>query len=127
VVDEALTRSEAIAALRRSGASFALVFGSRARGDGRADSDLDVAAWWPGQPPASWEVDLPSHVDLLVLNDAPLELAGRVALEGDLLFDDDPPRRVEWTATMRKIWLDERSRYRQANRDFADGVLRGRR
>lgn len=46
-------------ALREAGARFALVFGSRAEGAARPDSDLDVGAWWGDRPPASWEVDLP--------------------------------------------------------------------
>jgi hypothetical protein len=33
-------------------------------------------------------------VDLLVLDDAPLELAGRVAVGGRLLFEDDQVARV---------------------------------
>lgn len=113
------------AELRAAGAKFALVFGSRARGDHRDGSDLDVAAWWADSPPQSWEVDLPPGVDLLVLNEAPLELAGRVALEGTLLFDDDPSCRVEWLATTRKIWLDERYRFERAHRDFLTSVTDG--
>jgi hypothetical protein len=112
--------------LRQAGASFALVFGSRARGDHRPDSDLDVGAWWPTAPPSSWDVDVPDGVDLVVLNEAPLELAGRVALEGEILFDDDPHARVEWVATTRKIWLDERYRYEQAHREFREAVRDGR-
>jgi len=56
------------------------------------------------------------HVDLLVLDGAPLELAGRVATQGRLLFDDDPSARVEWEATTRKIWFDERPRTERAAR-----------
>jgi predicted nucleotidyltransferase len=104
--------------LRSTGAAFGLVFGSRARGDARPDSDLDVAAWWPAGAPHAWDIDLPARVDLIVLNDAPLELAGRIALEGELLFDDDPPARVHWVAETRKIWLDERPRFDRAHRDF---------
>jgi hypothetical protein len=51
-------------------------------------------------------------VDLLVLDAAPLELAGRVALHGRLLFDDDPPARVRWQAQTRLIYLDEEWRQR---------------
>ncbi len=50
---------------------------------------------------------LPPGVDLVVLNGAPLELAGRIALHGLVLFDDDPPARIRWTATTRKIYADE--------------------
>ncbi|MBP2364650.1 nucleotidyltransferase domain-containing protein [Pseudonocardia parietis] len=114
-------RTETVAALRATGARFALVHGSRAAGGApRQDSDLDVAAWWPRDSPASFEVDLPPDVDLLVLNDAPLELAGRVALDGELLFDDDPPARVRWVATMRKIYADELPRITRAHREFLD-------
>lgn len=112
--------------LREAGATFGFVHGSRAAGTHRADSDLDVAAWWPGAAPASFEVDLPDGVDLLVLNGAPLEVAGRIALHGQVLFDDDPPARVRWTATTRKIYLDELPRLEQSRREFLEGARRGR-
>ena len=112
-------------ALRAAGASFALIFGSRARGDSQPDSDLDVAAWWPADAPNSWDLALPADVDLVVLNGAPLELAGRIALEGEIMFDDDPPTRVEWVATTRKIWLDEKPRFERAHREFLEAAADG--
>jgi uncharacterized protein len=117
---------QAITALREAGCVFALVFGSQARGDQRPDSDLDVAAWWPGTAPRAWEIELPAGVDLVVLPGAPLELAGRIALQGEVLFDDDPPARVAWVATTRKIWLDERPRFERAHREFLEAAARGR-
>lgn len=121
-VDEA----EVADLLRAAGAAFGFVHGSRASGTHRPDSDLDVAAWWPGPAPASFEVLLPPGTDLLVLNTAPLELRGRVALHGRLLFDDDPPARVRWVATTRKIYADEQPRFERAHQDFTEAVLRGR-
>jgi predicted nucleotidyltransferase len=112
-------------ALRVKGAAFALVFGSRARGTQRPDSDLDVAAFWTRTPPAPWEVDLPDGVDLVVLNDAPLELAGTIALEGQVLFEDDEVARVRWVAVTRRIWLDERPRFERAHQEFLEAI-RGR-
>lgn len=108
----------AVVALRASGARFALVFGSRVEGGGGPGSDIDVGAWWPAEAPAPWDVVLPEDVDLLVLNEAPLELAGRVALRGELLFDDDPSERVRWQATTRRIYLDEEERQRRADDVF---------
>lgn len=110
--------AEVAAALRAAGARFAFVHGSRAAGDAREDADLDVAAWWGAGPPAPWDVSLPDDVDLLVLDGAPLELAGRVALHGRLLFDDDPPARVRWQAQIRLIYLDEEDRQRALDRTF---------
>jgi predicted nucleotidyltransferase len=106
-------RASVTAALRRAGASFAFIHGSRAAGRARPGSDLDVAAWWGAEPPASWESDLPDGVDLLVLDRAPLELAGRVALHGILLFEDDPAVRVRWQADTRRIYFDEEERQRR--------------
>lgn len=116
---------DTVDALRAAGASLALVHGSRAAGTARADSDVDVAAWWDADPPAPFEVDLPAGVDLLVLNDAPLELAGPVAQNGVVGFDDDPAARVRWVATLRKIYADELPRMHRAHREFPGRIRRG--
>lgn len=114
--------------LRRAGATFAYVHGSRAVAGHRADSDLDVAAWFAGAAPAAWDVPLPDDVDLLVLDTAPLYLAGRVALHGRLLFDDDPPARVRWEADTRTVYLDERPYLDQMVHEYLDAAAqRGRR
>lgn len=103
----AAATEEAIATLRKAGARFAYLFGSRAEGGQRAGSDIDIAAHFGGRAPQSFDILVPPRVDLLVLDGAPLELAGRVALGGKLLFDDDPMARVRWEATTRKIYSDE--------------------
>lgn len=119
-------RDEVVAALRAAGARFAFLHGSRAAGTHRDDSDVDVGAWWGVAPPQQWEVDVPRGVDLLVLDGAPLLLAGRIAMYGVLLFDDDPPARVRWTATTRKVYVDEQPRMQRADDDFVRSVLGGR-
>lgn len=113
---------ETLAVLRRHGARFAYLFGSRATGRARPDSDVDVAAYFGENAPASFDVLLPHGVDLLVLDGAPLELRGRVSLEGKLLFEDDPVSRVRWESTTRKIYLDELPRLRRAHREFLEAV-----
>lgn len=125
MIDVGALELQAIALLREAGAAFALVHGSRAAGTARPDSDLDVAAYWATDPPASFDVDLPDHVDLLVLNGAPLEIAGRIALDGQLLFEDDAALRVRWQATTRKIYSDETPRLERARREFLETLKRG--
>jgi hypothetical protein len=56
------------------------------------------------------------------MDEAPLELAGRVAAGGRLLFDDDPVARVRWEAMTRKIYVDELPRIIRAHREFAAAV-----
>lgn len=111
--------------LEAAGARFAYLHGSHNDGRATARSDVDVAAWF-GRPAQSWVVEggLPERVDLLVLDAAPLELAGRVALFGRLLFEVDAAVRVAWEATTRKIYLDELPRRDQARRDFAQAQRR---
>jgi len=114
--------AEAVAVLRNAGARFAYLHGSRASGSYRPDSDIDIAAYFGGQPPNAFDILLPHGADLLVLDHAPLELAGRVAARGRLLFDDDPVTRVRWEATTRKIYFDELPRITRAHREFAASV-----
>ena len=118
---EAVT-AEAVAVLRQAGAHFAYLHGSRASGQSRADSDIDIAAYFGGRPPNSFDVLLPHGVDLLILDDAPLELAGRVAVGGRLLFEDDQVARVRWEAMTRKIYFDELPRISRSHREFAAAV-----
>ena len=113
-------------ALRASGARFALLFGSRVAGGATGASDLDVAAWWGGSHPSSWTVGLPDGVDLVVLDEAPLWLAGRVALEGVVLFDDDAATRVAWQADTRLQYLDALPQVLESQREWREAVARGR-
>jgi len=116
--------AEAIDVLQRHGAIFGYVHGSRAAGTAKPHSDIDIAAYFEGQPPEAFELLLPAGVDLLVLNHAPLELAGRVAVHGKLLFERDASARVKWEATTRKIYFDELPRMTRAHQEFAETVLR---
>lgn len=112
--------------LRRHGAVFGYVFGSRAVGVPRDGSDVDVAAFWPDEGPSDWlvvQADLPDPCELAVLNRVPFDLAGRVAMEGRLLFEDDPELRVRWEAATRRMWLDEHWRRERAREDFRKGAL----
>lgn len=121
-MDVSAVAGEAVAVLRRAGARFAYLHGSRATGTHRADSDIDIAAYFGEQPPRSFDLLLPPRVDLLVLDDAPLELAGRVAVGGMLLFDDDAVARIRWEAMTRKIYFDELPRITRSHREFAAAV-----
>jgi predicted nucleotidyltransferase len=125
VTDVATRTAEAVEALRRQGALFAYLHGSQAAGTPRPASDIDIAAYFRRRP-QKFDIVLPPGIDLLVLDDAPLELAGRVALHGRLIFETDPQARVVWEATTRKIYLDELPRITRAHREFADAVRRGR-
>jgi predicted nucleotidyltransferase len=121
-----LDRGAIVRSLRAAGARFAFLHGSQVAGTAREDSDIDVAADFGGADPAPWDVDVPPRVDLVVLDRAPLELAGRVALHGELLFDDDPPARVEWQARTRLMYLDEEARQLALDRVFFEEHGRGR-
>ncbi len=82
-----------------------------------------MAAYFGDQAPNSFEIPLPPGIDLLVLDHAPLELAGRVAVGGTLLFEADPVARVRWEATTRKIYFDELPRITRSHREFAASIM----
>lgn len=114
----ALVIDEAVAALRQAGAAFGYLHGSRAAGTHGPDSDIDIAVSFGQSPQEAFRILVPPGVDLLVLDGAPLELAGRVAAAGTLLFEDDRLARVRWEATARAVYFDELPRLLRSHREF---------
>jgi predicted nucleotidyltransferase len=94
---------------------FAYLFGSRAAGTSRPDSDADVAIM-PGRELGLLErerlarelaeaLDVPD-VDLVLLDRARLELRGRVIQEGRLIYSADEPARVDFHVRTLSEYLD---------------------
>lgn len=108
------------ATLRQHGVAFALVFGSVAEGRATDRSDIDLAVWGPTRIDR-WKLaaDLPATIDLTLVDEAPDWLAGRIAMTGVVVLDDDPAARVRWQAQTRKRYLDEAPRRQAFQRDFA--------
>jgi uncharacterized protein len=119
-----MDRVAVIAALRdyfvsRSDVIAAYLFGSLARDEGRASSDIDVAVLLAaGEPrqPADYDVlfamqdDLEERfrrrVDLLAMHGAPLDLLHRVLRDGVLVSDAEPRRRQEFELNVRTQYFD---------------------
>jgi hypothetical protein len=101
----------------RRGAAAVYLFGSLARGEGRADSDVDVAVLFDAPPPPTLqgqpfdiedalERALGRRVDLVTLNTAPVDLRIRVLREGRLVIEHDPAARVRFEIATRNEAFD---------------------
>lgn len=72
-----------------------ILFGSRARGDARPRSDVDLAVEAPGASAAEWQrladivedADTLLSIDLVRLEEAPEELHRRILAEGRTLYE----------------------------------------
>ena len=95
----------------------AWLFGSRARGDHRPSSDVDVAVLLSADPepglaglPVELEDalqdDVPLPVQVVVLNRASPDFVHRVLRDGVLLLDRDPSRRVAFEVRRRSEYFD---------------------
>lgn len=103
--------------LADSGATVAYLFGSRARGTSRRDSDADIAVLTDRRldllerevlsDRLAQALGVP-EVDLVMLEEASLELRGHVVQEGTLVHSADEPRRVAFEARTRSEWFDYR-------------------
>ncbi|MCC7032089.1 MAG: nucleotidyltransferase domain-containing protein [Acidobacteria bacterium] len=106
-----------------SGVRLAFLFGSRARGQARRDSDIDVAVLLDeeaaradrGATIRQVAAELgrtvsAAHLDLVVLNDAPALLRQRVLRDGIVLYQRSPADRVRFAV--------------KAIRDYQDGQIR---
>ena len=99
------------------GAIAAYLFGSVARGDDRADSDVDVAVLFDAAPPSvlsappftlagDLERALRRPVDLVVLNTASADLVHRVLRDGQIVLDRDRARRLRFEVAKRNEYFD---------------------
>lgn len=95
----------------------AYLFGSVARGDDAAGSDVDLALLYRRDPPPTFaalplrlagdvERLLGRHADVVTLNTAPVDLCARVLRDGVLLLDRDPSRRIAFEVRTRNAWFD---------------------
>lgn len=116
--------------------SFALLFGSAARGTSHPASDLDVAigvgegtrltAWELGDLLSRLESVTSRKVDLVVLEEAPVTLAYRVFRDGQLLFERDHRLLARRKAEAILAYLDFRPLEELCERGVLDAASRGR-
>jgi predicted nucleotidyltransferase len=100
----------------RADVAAAYLFGSTARGEARPDSDIDIAVLFATPQPRtldarfSLEGDLEralgKPVDLIVLNDAPVDLRIRVLRGGRLLLERAPGARIAFEVMTRNEAFD---------------------
>lgn len=93
------------------------LFGSVARGSDRSESDIDVAVLLDHTPlphlsglrftlEGDLERAVGRRVDLVILNDAPVDLRARVLRDGELLLDRAPSARIAFEVRTRNEAFD---------------------
>ena len=102
----------------------AWLFGSRARGTERPDSDVDVGLLLAGTGEMDLCLDLEAaltralglRVQVVALNRAPADLVRRVLRDGRLLVDRDPRARLAFEVRKRNEYFDMQPIWRQVRR-----------
>lgn len=109
------------------GVTVAYLFGSRAGGVTRPASDHDLAVLYDSSDPpldatirlgAEVAAVLDTQVDVVDLDRATLELRGRVAEQGRLLYAGDEVRRVRFEVDARMRWIEFRPVVRVTTRSY---------
>lgn len=127
--DELIGALRSFFAARGPSIVCAYLYGSVARGQARAGSDVDIGVLFRDPPPATLDglaFDLAGEiervigrpVDLIVLNRAPPDLVHRVLRGGVLLAESDCPARVAFETRKRAEYFDVLPYLRQYRRPF---------
>lgn len=116
-VDTIARAVRAYVVAERSDICVVYLFGSRARGTARPDSDVDLGVLFrTPRPrtllglPSSLEAALADRLDATVqvvdLERAPADLVHRVLRDGHLVVDTDPSRRIRFEVERRNEYFD---------------------
>jgi uncharacterized protein len=116
-MDAALEQAVQTVLGARDDVAAVYVFGSVARGTAGPGSDVDVAVLFNAPPPhtldgarftleGDLERAMHTPVDLVVLNDAPVDLRIRVLRDGRLLIDRDRSARIAFEVHTRNEFFD---------------------
>lgn len=135
-----LLRGAAAGVLPVEPVAFAYLFGSAARGQGRPGSDLDVAIFLDAGVPSDLYLDASLRiagrlgdatklggVDVLVMNDAPLPLLGRIIRDRRVLYTRDEPARVEFESRKLREFFDFQIHAEPLDRALLRAIAEGRR
>ena len=101
----------------RSDVACVYLFGSQAHGTARPDSDVDVGVLYEQPPegtllaqPFSDEAELSKalglNVQVVVMNQAPVDLVHRILRAQRLLLDKSPSRRIQFEVKARNEYFD---------------------
>lgn len=118
-----MTRERLEDAIRRfferdtRGAVAVYLFGSRARGTERPQSDVDLGILFEGEPGTDFDAlplgleadlgrDLALPVQVVALNRAPADLVHRVLRDGRVLLDRDRSRRLAFEVRRQNEYFD---------------------
>jgi predicted nucleotidyltransferase len=132
-------RQSAEEVFRGSPVLFVYVFGSVARGTARAGSDVDGAVFVdPAEPRDAADHSLAlarrlsdasgvARVEVVILNDAPLPLRGRVVKERVVIYSRNEPVRVEFESLTLWEFFDFQIHARPLDERFLRDTAAGRR
>lgn len=120
-------------ALRQAGVAVAWLFGSRAVGAARADSDVDLAVLVaPDRSSLTLrelaeltqllEGMLAAPVDIVDFDTAPLELQASIVTTGQVLHSDDEPLRVRTVVITQSRWEDVRPALRTMDQAYLQAI-----
>jgi predicted nucleotidyltransferase len=100
-----------------AGLAAVYLYGSIARGDAHAGSDVDVGVLFAGDPPSTFvaqpyeleaalEDRIRRPVQVVILNRAPVDLRARVLRDGEIVFEPDRAGRIRFEVQTRNEAFD---------------------
>jgi uncharacterized protein len=115
----------------------AYLFGSLASGRARADSDIDLAVWLPGDPDAraryrrklqlmeAVERFADREVDVVILNNASPTLQFQVLRHGRRIYEGDRAARIDFEVYAGKVYADVKPMRDMFNRALVQEIEEG--